>query len=56
MLSEGKCEKADISYVTFEARKKGKGRERDKNRDTYLYKMKHGNDKPENNIDGYLQQ
>lgn len=42
MLSEGKYEKADISCVTFEVRKKGKGRERDKSRDTYLYKMKQG--------------
>lgn len=41
---------------TFEVRKNEKGKIQEKYRDTYIYKMKYRNNKPENSIDGYLQQ
>lgn len=41
---------------TFEVRKNEKGKIQEKYRDTYIYKMKYRNNKPENSTDGYLQQ
>lgn len=35
---------------------RSKGKIQEKYRDTYIYKMKYRNNKPENSIDGYLQQ